>query len=76
MTKAWYECEVMDDDELISIDCLVAAQVEQDPYGTGDSPTAYDTDIIRAEYEGNPIALSKYQEEAVIDQVISQLRGD
>jgi len=77
MTKAWYECEVInDDDEYITIDCLVDTHAEKDPYGTGDSPTSYETDIIRAEFEGAPIALNKFQEEAVIYQVIDQLAND
>jgi hypothetical protein len=74
MTKAWYECVVLDDeDNLINIDCLVDTYAEKDPYGTGDSPTMYTTDVVRAEFEGNPIALDKHQEDAVIDQVIEQL---
>lgn len=74
MTKAWYECVVLDEeDNMITIDCLVDTYAEKDPYGTGDSPTLYTTDVVRAEFEGNPIALNEHQEEAVIKQVIAEL---
>lgn len=77
MTKAWYECVVWtEDDEQITIDCLVDTIAERDPYGTGDSPTLYETYVVRAEYEGNPIALSAGQEEEVEEQVINQLSED
>lgn len=77
MTKAWYEVEVYnDDDELMKVECLVDTYAEKDPYGTGDSPTLYVNNIIRAEHEGVTIELNDYQEEKAIDQVLQQLADE
>ena len=77
MTKAWYEVELYDDDdELMTVECLVDTYAEKDPYGTGDSPTLYVNNIIRAEHEGVAIALNNHQEENAIEQVLQQLADE
>lgn len=75
MTRDWYEATIFDEDDEIEVECLVDTHAERDPYGTGDSPTMYEINVIKVLYEGGDYETSNQQEEDIIEQVLEQL-GD
>lgn len=72
---------VQDDEEnefLIEVEATV--EVEQDPYGTGDSPTGYEVDVtscVNAETGADfeYCSLHEYYQNKIEQQLIEQIRG-
>lgn len=60
----WIELKVIDDnDDELELECLVDVEEERDPYGTGDSPTMYDVEIIKCISNGEDIDCDDYEEQ-------------
>lgn len=76
MTRDWYEATIFDEDDEIVVECLVDTHAERDPYGTGDSPTMYEINVIKVRYEGGDYETNDHQEEDIIEQVMEYLAED
>lgn len=62
----WVDVTLTDDnDDEIQLECHVDVDAEQDPCGTGDSPTAYEVEIIECLLDGDDYDLSREGELAV-----------
>lgn len=68
----WITVDVIDEnDDALKIECLVDVTEEADPYGTGDSPTAYEVEIIRCIAEGDDFDSDAFEtqiEQAAIEE--------
>lgn len=68
-----------DDEVDVEIDVEVSVDVEHDPYGTGDSPTSYEVQIIScASSDGNDYGehnLPGYCVERITQRAIEEVRG-
>ena len=75
MTRDWYEAKIFIEDDEVDVECLVDTHAERDPYGTGDSPTMYEINVIKVYKDGDLYETSNQQEEDIIEQVLEEL-GD
>lgn len=67
----WIDVTVADDnDDQIQIECHVDVDAELDPCGTGDSPTAYEVEIIECLHNDTDYDLSRSGEQAVNKKAI------
>jgi len=71
----WITVNVIDDnDDEIKLECLVDVEEERDPYGTGDSPTMYDVEIIKCEANGEDIDWDDFETQ-INDAAIEEYKG-
>lgn len=73
MTRDWYEAKIYIEDDEVLVECLVDTRAERDPYGTGDSPTMYEIDVIKVMKDGERYEPSNQQEEDIIEQVLEEI---
>ena len=57
----------------IDLDVYYTSEKCRDAYGTGDSPTLYDIDIISIELTGDPTNISPILAESVSDEIYQQI---
>ena len=57
----------------VLFDVYYNCQIENDPYGTGDSPTSYDITIVSIETAGDTQDLQEVLANYVIEQIIEKL---
>lgn len=60
----------------VDFDVYYTAEVEKDPYGTGDSPTTLSIDIHEIELAGSPIDLTPFVASWVYDLIEDKVRSE
>jgi hypothetical protein len=60
----------------VDFDVYYTAEVEKDPYGTGDSPTMISVDIHEIELASSPIDLIPFLSSWVYDRILEEVTDE